>query len=335
MDRNEKLNLLEMDEEEREKMSLDQEEIIGMINLLPEDVKQQDRRDLKLLREKTEKMDSNAKKTIRSLREAANRLDDVWRDCKTAHAVGTSAGIVGGILSIGGGIAAILTAGAATPLFVAGLCVGGAGATTNLGTAIAEGLINSDEIKKAEKHLGETVDSVNEVNRIVQTDFIVKDRVRLIYIYYLAKTLKLGSPWVMRILREVVFFAVGTPIKIVVQVAEKVVACASQAGAKAAVQGGAQGAGKAAAQSVDDVVRATGQAGAQAADDVVKAGTRAGSEAVGEIVGKVVIAVNVAFVVFDAIDLGFTIRDLVENKGSDAAKALRRKARGLEDAMKQ
>ena len=108
----------------------------------------------------------------------------------------------------------------------------------------------------------------------------------------------------------------------------------TQASAKAATQGGAQGAGKAAAQSVDDVVQATGQAGVQAADDVVQAGARAGSEAVGEAVGKVVIVVNVAFVVWDAIDLGFTIRDLVENKGSEAAKVLRQKADKLESAMK-
>ena len=82
------------------------------------------------------------------------------------------------------------------------------------------------------------------------------------------------------------------------------------------------------------MVQATGQAGVQAADDVVQAGARAGSEAVGEAVGKVVIVVNVAFVVWDAIDLGFTIRDLVENKGSEAAKVLRQKADKLESAMK-
>ena len=181
------------------------------------------------------------------------------------------------------------------------------------------------------------MNSINEVNRIVQKILMAKETARLIYIYYLAKTLKLGGPAVLKILRELVFFSAGTPTKMVVQVAETVMACAQTvtlASAKAATQGGAQGAGKAAAQSVDDVVRATGQAGAQAADDVVQAGARAGSEAVGEAVGKVVIVVNVAFVVWDAIDLGFTFRDLVENKGSEAAKVLRQKADKLESAMK-
>ena len=319
-------------------MDRELEEIIGKINLLPEDEKQQDRRDLRELQEKTEKMNSHAKETIESLRAAAKKLDDVWKDCKISHAVGTSVAILGGLLTIGGGIATVLTAGAATPLLIAGLCVGGAGAATNLGTAIVEAVINSAEIKEAEKHLGETIDSVNKVNRIVQEVLMIKERVRLIYIYNLAKTLELRSPVVLKILRELVFPSAGTPTKMVIQVTEKVMACAqatSQASVKAATQGSAQGAGKAAAQSVDDVVRATGQAGAQAADDVVQAGARAGSEAVGEVVGKVIIVVNVAFVVWDAIDLGFTIRDLVENKGSEAAKVLRQKADKLENAMKE
>ena len=283
-------------------MDRELEGIIDKINLLPEDEKQQDKRDLKELQEKTERMNSHARETIRSLRAAAKKLDNVWRDCKTAHAVGTSVGIVGGLLSIGGGIATVMTAGTATPLLVAGLSLGGAGATTNIGAAAVEALINSAEIKKAEEQLGETMNSINEVNRIVQKIIMAKETARLIYIYYLAKTLKLklGGPVVLKILRELVFFSAGTPTKMVVKVAETVMACAQTvtlAGAKAATQGGAQGAGKAAAQSVDDVVRATGQAGAQAADDVVQAGARAGSKAVGEAVGKVVIVVNVAFVV--------------------------------------
>ena len=314
------------------------EEIIRSINLLSEDEKQQDRKDLKELEEKTEEMNSKAKKTVRSLRVAANKLDNVWRDCKTAHAVGTSSGIVGGLLTIGGGVATLMTAGAATPLLVAGMSFGIAGATTNLGTSVIEAAINSAEIREAQKLLGETLDSINEVNRIVRNVLVMKESTRLLYIYCLAKTLKLTSPVVKRILREMVFYSLGTPTRMIMQVLEKVVAfaeAAGQVGARATTQVGAQGAGQAAAQTTDDVVRATGQAGAQAADDVVQAGTRAGSEAAGELVGKVVIVVNVAFVVWDAIDLGFTIRDLVQNKGSDAAKILRQKADELEDAMKQ
>ena len=45
--------------------------------------------------------------------------------------------------------------------------------------------------------------------------------------------------------------------------------------------------------------------------------------------------VNVAFLMFDAIDLGYTIRDIWENKGSEAAENLRDKANELEATMKQ
>lgn len=47
------------------------------------------------------------------------------------------------------------------------------------------------------------------------------------------------------------------------------------------------------------------------------------------------ILVNVAFLMFDALDLGFTIKDILENKGSEAAKYLREKANELEATMKQ
>ena len=45
--------------------------------------------------------------------------------------------------------------------------------------------------------------------------------------------------------------------------------------------------------------------------------------------------VNVAFLMFDTLDLGFTIRDIWANKGSEAAKYLREKANELEATMKQ
>lgn len=46
------------------------------------------------------------------------------------------------------------------------------------------------------------------------------------------------------------------------------------------------------------------------------------------------IGVGATFVVFDAIDLGFTIREIVQNNGSDAANFLRSKAEELESIYK-
>ena len=45
------------------------------------------------------------------------------------------------------------------------------------------------------------------------------------------------------------------------------------------------------------------------------------------------IVLNTGFLVLDTIDFGFTIIDLVQNKGSDAAKDLREIAKDIEDAF--
>ena len=51
--------------------------------------------------------------------------------------------------------------------------------------------------------------------------------------------------------------------------------------------------------------------------------------------GRVIVGVSAAFLVWDAIDLGFTVADLVRRKGSQAAKILRDKADELEAALKE
>ena len=50
-------------------------------------------------------------------------------------------------------------------------------------------------------------------------------------------------------------------------------------------------------------------------------------------VTQVIIGVSAAFLVWDAIDLGFTINDLVRKQGSKAARVLREKAATLEGAL--
>lgn len=51
--------------------------------------------------------------------------------------------------------------------------------------------------------------------------------------------------------------------------------------------------------------------------------------------GKVIVGVSAAFLVWDAIDLGFTLADLIRKKGSQAAKILREKANQLEEALNE
>lgn len=141
MAKNKPSSLSDREERERLRTDPDLKYFVDEINLLTEDEKQQDMRDLTELQKETEETISNAKEIIRSLRTVAKKLDGVWRNCKISHAVGISVGIVGGLLSIGGGIATLMTAGTASPLLIAGLSLGGAGLTTKLGTAAVNSFI--------------------------------------------------------------------------------------------------------------------------------------------------------------------------------------------------
>jgi len=51
--------------------------------------------------------------------------------------------------------------------------------------------------------------------------------------------------------------------------------------------------------------------------------------------GKVIVGVSAAFLVWDAIDLGVTLSDLIRKKGSAVAKILRDKADELEAALNE
>ena len=107
---------------------------------------------------------------------------------------------------------------------------------------------------------------------------------------------------------------------------------AGKAGAKSAGKAGAKSAGKASAKAAGKAAaKAAGKASAGAADDVLQAGIKAG----GKLAGGLIIGISTVFLTWDIIDLGFTIRDLVEKKGSDAAKELKQKAEILENIMKK
>ena len=280
--------------------------------------------------------------TAESFRAAADKLDQVWRDCKIAHAAGTTGGIISGCLALGG---IVMSGGAATPFLLAGLGFGVGGAVTNIGTSCVEASINSSEIEKAEKLWREALDSINVVTTTVQSWLDKKEMARIAYILYLAEAFEFVDPVLLNLLHDVVSTVFGIPINILKRLSAA--AAPSKAGAKLLTEVGAQG-GKGIAQLADDAAQVgktglqvaddmaqVGKAGLQASDDVAQAGAKAGSKSAGKYAGKVLIAANIAFLMVDCIDLGFTVRDLVKNKGSEAAKDLRRKAKQLEDLLKK
>ena len=73
--------------------------------------------------------------------------------CKIGRSVGTSTSIIGGGLTIAGGILTLTTAGAAAPLFIAGIATSSVGAATNIGTSVIEKAINSKQVLYLECYL--------------------------------------------------------------------------------------------------------------------------------------------------------------------------------------
>ena len=85
--------------------------------------------------------------TIARVRASADYLDNLWLRCKVSKTMGTSTSIVGGGLTIAGGILTTLTAGAAAPVLIAGIATSSVGAATNIGTSLVEKILNSKQVK--------------------------------------------------------------------------------------------------------------------------------------------------------------------------------------------
>ena len=429
------------------------QEVLCLSNALSDEKWPQD---LKPFKEKAEKMISNLKKAVESSRAAADKLDDVWSKHKFAHIAGKSVEIFGGLLTVGGGIATFMTAGAASPFLFAGLTFGLAGAGTNITAQIIESLINSNEIKNANRDMKVALDSLAEVKNILDDLLEKRETSHLSFILDLAA--KSNPTW--KLLAAILYStgivdatgkvvlteACQTGVQLTVQVSAHAAAegsqavgkagaeAASKAGAQAVFKAGAQAAGKAGAEAASKAgaeaaskagaqavgkagaeaagkagaeaaskagaqavgkagaqaagkagaeaaskagTQAVGKAGAQAAgkagaeaaskagaqaagkagaeaaskagaqaagegvkgaakasgqvaDDVLQAGVKLGSQSA----AKVIIGVSAVMLVWDTIDLSFTIYDLVNKKGSEAAKELRKKADELEKLYK-
>ncbi|KAL9968184.1 hypothetical protein ACROYT_G026527 [Oculina patagonica] len=225
--------------------------------------------------------DLGEQNTAKDLRAKADKLHKLWRDCKVAHAVGTTAGIAGGGLTIGGGIATMMTARAARPLLLLGMSIGVAGAGTNL---IASTVNSSTNSKETLQH---------DVNNTFQKWLDRKEGARLLYIVCLAvPALNIN----VSVIDNLEVLSALPLASFLVELAKRF--------ALEAVALIAQGAGI-----------------------VAQAGATPGG---GKLAGRLIIGASTLFLVWDAIDLGYAIRDMVENKGSEEAICLRRKADELD-----
>lgn len=262
---------------------------------------QQETEVVKELREKKRKR--IAKDTAESLREEADYLDDVRQYSKILHAFGSIFGIVGETLAIAGGIMTITTKRSTTPLLLIGLGFGAAAASTNLITNWLEEKIESISIKKFERILNETLDCQNEMN-IIQLSLAWKEKVRLLFTCILPLPI-LGFPDLAKdILHEVTSHYVGFPVAVAKAGGEILRHAVTQANRESGWQGSTQ--------------------------DAIQSYTS--SRAGGIHIAPVIIVASAMSMVWDIIELRFTVRDIVKNKRSDASKCLRRRADELEEA---
>ena len=323
---------------------------------LTDEQREQAKADVNKIDEKAKKVLIKVKEAVKSVRAAADYLDEVWAKHNIAHAWGNVFGIIGTVATISGGIATLMTAGVASPLIFAGIGFGVTGAGTSIMAKIIECAVNSDEIQKANNDLKEANDSIDDVQKFIEDQLNRKKKPYLQYMYNFSAYLVSPS---LRFLvayfyhTGIVGKAAGQTVakasieltaKVGCQAAVQGTQAASQAGAQAAGKAGTQAAGKAGAQAAGKAgAQAAGKAGAQAAseagvqaavkaseqvaDDVVQAGVKSSSQ----FAGKVIIGVSAVMLAWEAVDLSFTIYDLVKNKGSEAAKGLREKADKLEE----
>ena len=219
---------------------------------LSEDIQEQDRQDLQEFQERAEKLYSKMEQTVKSLREAADKLDQVCRDSQKAHAVGAAGGVVSGLIAIG---ATVTTWGAASPLLLAaGMGFGLGGAAINLGSSSIETATTSIEVKKAERMLKETLDCVDEVNALIKDWLNTKEKARLVYICCLAAELKFG-PFVMKILNQVMSFCLRSISTLKVKTAGMVVTLAKAFGLREGSKAAVKSIEKVSAHVVDDVAQ--------------------------------------------------------------------------------
>jgi hypothetical protein len=280
------------------------------------------------------------REAIRQMLATADKMDQVWRRCKGTKAGATALSIVGGGLTIGAGIATILTAGVAFPLFISGLVISIVGGASNVITTFVKEIRSSNELKALETALKDfkekerlfkdIFDKISPKQEILGTEIVrlgltsgkeFAGWAGLKCIYGLLKTV---NPVTVR-------SAIGTA---------KTLKAFSSLGGTA----GQSAAMVTAKQASKAIGREIGEEIGRNVGPTV--GKEIGKE-VGEVIGKEagraaarsagiwLIVPSAIFVIWEAVDLGVNISDLVKEKGSEAGNVLREEARRKEEELEK
>ena len=255
--------------------------------------------------------------TIDKLRVSAAYLDSVWLRCRVSRTLGTSVSVVGGGLTIAGGVLTTLTAGAAAPVLIAGVATSTLGAATNIGTSVVEKIINSRQIRE----MNEAFDRDREVTMKFESQLqdlrrTYKDSPYLSTLYYSIKESIGGRHLLIPVLQTILLYD-DNPFHSRPETDTE----RHNLPQNPSLLTSSNSADNLSFNPLD-------------AEMVLDGGKVIGQNSL-RVAGQVIIGINAAFLVWDAIDLGFNITDLVKKKGSEAAKVLTVKAELLESALKE
>ena len=261
--------------------------------------------------------------TIQKLRASAAYLDSVWLRCRVSRTLGSSASVVGGGLTIAGGVLTTLTAGAAAPVLIAGVATSTLGAATNIGTSVVEKIISSRQIRE----MNEAFDRDREVtmkfeNQLQDLRKSYKDSPYLSTLYYSVKESIGESHLLIPVLQTILLYD-DNPFHSRPEPD-------SQSESEGERQNLPQNPSLLTSSNSAENLRFN----PLDAEMVLDGGKVIGQNSL-RVAGQVIIGINAAFLVWDAIDLGFNITDLVKKKGSQAARVLTEKAELLESALQE
>ena len=302
--------------------------------------------------------------TIAKLRASAEYLDSVWLRCRVSKTMGTGTSMIGGGLTIAGGILTTLTAGAAAPVLIAGIATSSVGAATNIGTSLVEKILNSKQIKDMNSAFERDKEITGKLDTQLECVKNYRDSPQSEKLFVFAQQLLKADHIVVTLLKGILLnqdqnnntdstehesgdnsqTEPETQIEKLSSVEDSETEHFSEdlddssLGAERLAASGVAGAAvMASSRSSMSLISATKDGVKYSAMDAgvfVESGKVIGSNSF-RVAGQVVIGISAAFLVWDAIDLGFAISDLVRKRGSSASRVLREKADLLEEALTQ
>ena len=289
--------------------------------------------------------------TILKLRASAEYLDSVWLRCRVSKTMGTSTSIVGGGLTIAGGVLTTMTAGLAAPILIAGIATSSVGAATNIGTSLVEKILNSKQVRDMNAAFERDKDITGKLDSQLEKVKSYRESPHLETLLIFAQELLNADHIVVTLLKGILLSnddqnnnvteeQETKEDEIVTPLGEED-GCAvmfppedsSSISPERLVSAGvASMATSAASSSLLSASKDGVKYSPMDAGVFVESGKVIGSNSF-RVAGQVIIGISAAFIVWDAIDLGFAISDLVRKRGSSASKILREKANFLETAL--